>query len=77
MFDDGEKVALYKEYDFDSKSTLKKILIKERPADEEPADIAGLSDMVDAFSDEEQIRRVYAPDQDTIDELRNIAGGLR
>ena len=74
LFDD-DKVALYKEYDFDHKSSLNKVLVKTKPSASEPTDIAGVSAMVHAFRDEERIRRVYARDQTEIDRLTHILQG--
>ena len=73
LFDD-DKVALYKEYDFDHKSSLNKVLVKTKPSASEPTDIAGVSAMVHAFRDEERIRRVYARDQTEIDRLHILQG---
>ena len=44
LFDD-DRVALYKEYDFDHKSSLNKVLVKTEPSENEPTDIAGVSAM--------------------------------
>lgn len=75
LFDD-DKVTLYKEYDFDHKSSLNKVLVKTKPSDSEPTDIVGVSAMVRAFRDEERIRRVYARDQAEIDGLTQLLQGV-
>ena len=76
LFDD-DKVELYKEYDFDHKSALNKILVKTSSSENEPTDIVGVSAVIQAFRDAERIRRVYASDQEKIDELHNLAGELK
>lgn len=75
LFDD-DKVELYKEYDFDSKSALNKVLVKTEVSESDPTDIVGVSAMIQAFRDEQRIRRVYAHDQTEIDKLFEIARSL-
>ena len=71
LFDDA-KVALYKWYDFADSSALNKVLVKARAEDQEPRDIADVSSIVPALRKEERIQRVYASDQNQIDEVRQI-----
>ncbi len=71
LFDDA-KVALYKWYDFADSSVLNKVLVKTRAEDQEPRDIADVSNIVPALREEERIQRVYAPDQNQIEEVRQI-----
>ena len=76
LFDDA-KIALYKWYDFADSSVLNKVLVKTRAEDQEPRDIADVSSIVSALREEERIQRVYAPDQNQIEEVRQIMEEVR
>ena len=76
LFDDA-KIALYKWYDFADSSVLNKVLVKTRAEDQEPRDIADVSSIVPALREEERIQRVYAPDQNQIEEVRQIMEEVR
>ncbi len=71
------EVALYKQYDFNDTSALNKVLVKTRPDDSEPRDIAEVSPVIQAFKDSERIQRVYAPDRETRKELQKIMEGVQ
>lgn len=71
LFDDAT-AALYRWYSFEDSSALNKILVKTRADAPEPKDIATVSGVVRALRDAERIQRVYASDQDQVDELRRI-----
>ncbi len=77
LFFDDAKVALYKWYDFADSSALNKVLVKVRAEDQEPRDIADVSNIVPALREEERIQRVYAPDQNQIDEVRQTMEEIR
>ena len=69
LFDDAS-VALYKWYDFKDASALNKVLVKKHPGQAEPKDIASESSVIRALRDMERIQRVYAPNSNQIDELK-------
>ena len=77
LFFDDAKVALYKWYDFADSSALNKVLVKARAEDQEPRDIADVSNIVPALREEERIQRVYALDQNQIDEVRQTMEEIR
>ena len=66
------EVALYKQYDFNDRSALNKVLVKTNPDDSEPKDIAEVSPVIEAFGVAERIQRVYAPDQKDVERLQQI-----
>ena len=69
---DEPKLALYKWYDFDDASALNKVLVKTREDMDEPVDIIGESEIVRTLRGEKRIQRVYAPDSERADNLRNL-----
>lgn len=71
IFDD-ETILLYRWYDFRDASALNKVLVKVRPNQAEPIDIASESKIVRALRDVERIQRVYASDQNQVNTLRRI-----
>lgn len=72
LFDDTT-VAPYKWYDFDDDaSALNKVLVKTLGDDNEPKDIASVSEIVKALRPESRIQRAYASDSDQAIELERI-----
>ena len=71
LFDDAT-VALYKWYDFEDTSALNKVLVKRHSGQTEPADIVSESSVIRALRDKERIQRVYAPNSNQVDELKDI-----
>ena len=71
LFDEPE-VEPYRWYDFDSDSALNKVLVKQRPDTVEPVDIADVSPVAKTLQGAERLRRVYAPEPDQANELREI-----
>ena len=71
LFDEAP-IRLYEWYSFEDPSALNKILVKTRAEDQEPKDIANVSDIVPALRDAERIQRVYAPSQCHIREINQI-----
>ena len=65
-------MSLYKWYDFDDASALNKVLVKTQEYMDEPVDIVGVSEIVQTLKNEMRIQRVYAPDKDVAQELRDI-----
>ena len=74
IFDDST-VTPYKWYPFEDPSALNKVLVK--TDNSEPKDIASISRIVASLQNEEQIRRVYAPDASKSEEILKILEGLR
>lgn len=77
LFDDDDKVTLYKRYSFEDSSALNKVLVKTRNIDSEPRDIANVSDVIQALREAEFIKRVYAPNHEQIQELSQILQEVR
>lgn len=73
VLEDRQKVSAYKIYDFESKGALEKIMIRPKHGDDHVEDVAVLSPVVKAL-EEEDLFRVYAKDNDTMDILRNLLG---
>ena len=73
---DIDGVTLYKEYDFDHRLSLNKVLVKTNPSESEPTDIVDVSAIIRASRDAQRIRRVYANDQTEIDELADMLRGI-
>ena len=71
IFDEPE-VKSYQWYDFDSEAALNKVLVRQRPDTAEPVDIADVSPVVGTLRGVERLRRVYAPEPDQANELREI-----
>ena len=65
-------IKSYQWYDFDDDSALNKVLIKPRQGATEPVDITDISPVVKTLRVTKRLRRVYAPESDQADELRNI-----
>ncbi len=74
IFDDST-VTPYKWYPFEDPSALNKVLVKTDSG--EPKDIGSISRIVASLQNEEQIRRVYAPDSSKSGEILKILEGLR
>ena len=74
IFDDST-VTPYKWYPFEDPSALNKVLVK--TDNSEPKDIASISRIVASLQNEEQIRRVYAPNSAKAGEILKIVEGLR
>ena len=74
IFDDST-VTPYKWYPFEDPSALNKVLVKTDSS--EPKDIASISKIVASLQNEEQIRRVYAPDSAKSEEIIKILEELR
>ena len=77
LFDDDDKVTLYKRYSFEDSSALNKVLVKTQDTDSEPRDIANVSVVVWALREAEFIKRVYAPNHEQIEELSQILREVR
>ena len=71
IFDEPE-VKSYQWYDFDSEAALNKVLVRQRPDTVEPVDIADVSPVVETLRGVERLRRVYAPEPDQANGLREI-----
>ena len=71
LFDDAT-VAPYKWYDFEDTSALNKVFVKGHPGQTEPTDIVSESSVIRALRDKERIQRVYAPNSNQIDKLKDI-----
>ena len=69
---DEPEVKSYRWYDFDNVSALNKVLVKQRPDTVEPVDIVDVSPVVKTLQGAERLRRVYAPEPDQADQLREI-----
>lgn len=69
---DDHAVQLYKGYDFNAPLVLERILVKLRPADNEPQDIVNVSKTIQALRDESRSFRLYAPDNTKFPELDEI-----
>ena len=69
---DDPRLTMYTWYDFDSPFALNKILVKTRSDTTEPKDISTESEVIRALRKRERIRRAYAPDPDSAQELRDI-----
>ena len=68
---DEPTLAPYKWYDFDDASALNKVLVKSHEDMDEPVDIIGESDVVKTLR-ETRIQRVYAPDSEQAEQLRDL-----
>ena len=77
LFFDESTMTSYKWYDFGETSALNKILVKTCSDMEEPVDIVEESRIAGTLRREEHIYRVYAPDSDQANELREILGRMR
>ena len=77
LFDDDDKVTLYKRYSFEDSSALNKVLVKTQDTDSEPRDIADVSAVIGALREAEFIKRVYAPNHEQIQELSRILQEVR
>ncbi len=69
---DDHTVQLYKAYDFEAQTALKKILVKPESASGEPRDIEDVSKIVQALRAETRNWRLYAPDKTEFPTLKDI-----
>lgn len=69
---DDASIASYEWYNFDDASALNKILVKTDDNRNEPQDIYEVSEIAQTLRQATQIQRVYAPNLDRAEELRNI-----
>jgi hypothetical protein len=72
VLSDDASISVYKHYDYESRSALGKVLVKESPQSPEPTDIAQLSSIVASLNERERIYRLYVPQREDLDQLEKI-----